>query len=183
MGLSKLFNTLTVLFLLLTGICAVLSYNSSLGIFLTLAITFGTFAYHLTIRLFVAFLVNFAHHEFDARSRWFEVGKRETALYNKLGVKCWKSKLPTYMPESFNPKVNSWQVILQEMCKSEVVHELNVVLSFLPIFAGRWFGAYPVFIITSVLAATFDLLFVIIQRYNRPRVISLLERQKGRNDS
>ena len=48
----------------------------------------------------------------------------------------------------------------------------------LPIAAGVRFGAYPVFIITSVLAAACDMAFVVMQRYNRPRLIKLMELQK-----
>lgn len=51
------------------------------------------------------------------------------------------------------------------------------MLSFLPIVSGIWFGAYPVFIITSVLSALFDLIFVVTQRYNRQRVLRLLQRE------
>ena len=36
-----------------------------------------------------------------------------------------------------------------------------------------------VFIITSVLAALFDLTFVMIQRYNRPRILKLIGRLEG----
>lgn len=59
------------------------------------------------------------------------------------------------------------------MCQAELVHETIVVLSFLPIAGGIRFGAYPVFIITTVLAAGYDLLFVMMQRYNRQRVLML----------
>ena len=56
-----------------------------------------------------------------------------------------------------------------------------VVLSFVPIVAGVWFGEYPVFVITSILAAMFDLIFVMIQRYNRQRVIKLMKYKEGKS--
>lgn len=66
------------------------------------------------------------------------------------------------------------------MCQSEIVHETIVVFSFLPIVSVVWFGSLPVFIITSVLSAGFDLMFVVMQRYNRPRIIKLIKRcEKG----
>ena len=55
------------------------------------------------------------------------------------------------------------------------MHETIVVLSFVPIVAGVWFGEYPVFVITSALAAMLDLMFVMVQRYNRQRVIKLMK--------
>ena len=68
-------------------------------------------------------------------------------------------------------KTHTWDEIAQAMCQAELVHETIVILSFLPILAGIRFGAYPVFIITSVLAAAFDMMFVIMQRYNGPRIV------------
>ena len=50
----------------------------------------------------------------------------------------------------------------------------------LALTASIWLGDLPVFLITSVLAACFDLSFVLIQRYNRPTVIRLAQRQKRR---
>ena len=84
--------------------------------------------------------------------------------------------MPTYESELFDPKTHSWAEIAQAMCQAELIHETIVLLSFLPILAGIRFGAYPVFIITSVLAAMVDMMFVIIQRYNRPRILRLTEK-------
>ncbi len=47
---------------------------------------------------------------------------------------------------------------------------------FVPIIFSIWVGAIMVFIITSLLASLFDMTFVIIQRYNRPRIVRLLKR-------
>ena len=60
------------------------------------------------------------------------------------------------------------------MCQAELVHETIVVLSFLPILAGIWFGDFPVFIITSLVAAMVDMSFVIMQRYNRQRIMKVM---------
>ena len=61
--------------------------------------------------------------------------------------------------------------------QAELGHETIAVLSFLPILAGNWFGAYPVFVITSILSALFDLMFVAMQRYNRQRIVRLIKRK------
>lgn len=60
------------------------------------------------------------------------------------------------------------------------MHEIIIPLSFVPVIAARWFGVLPVFLITSVLAAGMDLLFVILQRYNRPRVEAIMARLAAR---
>lgn len=64
------------------------------------------------------------------------------------------------------------------MCQAELVHEVNVILSFLPVVFSYWFGALAVFIVTSLLAALFDMIFVIMQRYNRPRILRLIQKKK-----
>lgn len=57
-------------------------------------------------------------------------------------------------------------------CQSETVHEVNMLLSFVPLLFSIWFGSLDVFLITSCGAA----LFVIMQRYNRPRLMRLMRR-------
>ena len=54
----------------------------------------------------------------------------------------------------------------------------SLVGTLMSIDAGAWFGAYPAFIITSILSAALDMVFVIMQRYNRPRIIRLMQRQR-----
>ena len=66
--------------------------------------------------------------------------------------------------------------IAQAMCQAEVVHEIIFLLSFAPIGMIPTFGAAPVFIITSLLAACIDLAFVILQRYSRPRILKISRR-------
>ena len=64
------------------------------------------------------------------------------------------------------------------MCQSELVHETNIVLSFVPLAASVRFDAFPVFLITSICSAAFDLLFVIMQRYNRFRILKMVLRER-----
>ena len=82
--------------------------------------------------------------------------------------------MPTYAVGAFSFELHSMEEVLGAMCQAEVVHEMNVVLSFLPILAAVPFGALWVFVITSVLAACYDGMFVMMQRYNRPRVVRLV---------
>lgn len=145
------------------------------------AITAGTFSYHLLMRLAVGFAFDRTlHNHVDYRRPWFQLRRFEPALYERLRVGKWKAALPTYDPEAFDRHRHSWEEIVQAMCQAELVHEVIAVLSFLPVLASVWLGSAAVFVITSVLAAGFDLLFVIIQRYNRPRVLKIVERLKSR---
>ena len=66
------------------------------------------------------------------------------------------------------------------MCGAEIVHEIIMILSFLPLLAIPVFGEGAVFCITSLLSALFDSLFVMAQRFNRPRLIRVYEKQEGK---
>lgn len=85
--------------------------------------------------------------------------------------------MPTYDTDTFDASKRSWDEIAQATCQSELVHETIVVLSFLPIASSVWLGELPVFIITSVIAAAIDMIFVIMQRYNRPRIVRLIKKK------
>ena len=171
----KLLKIFPVVFLMATIITAILYKRTSLEILLTLAITFGTTTYHFIMRWLVAFAYNSVmHNRANYRKRWYQVSASEMKLYEKLRVKKWKNHMPTYNPSLFDPRQHTWEEIAQATCQAELGHETIVVLSFLPILAGNWLGGYPAFIITSVLAALFDLLFVIMQRYNRQRIVRLI---------
>lgn len=178
--MAKKMNRMTLFFLLMTVVSVVWYGNTKAAAALTLAITFGTTAYHLVMRLMVGSAVNLLlHNHVDYRRRWFRVGMAEQRLYKKLRVKQWKGKMATYDPGCFDRKRHSWDEIAQATCQAELVHELIIVLSFLPIFAAIPFGALPVFMLTSVLAAGFDAMFVVMQRYNRPRIIKWIEQSAG----
>ncbi len=147
---------------------------------LTLAITFGTVFYHFGMRLAVGYAFNkLMKNKADVLKRWYMLRTWETKLYNILKVKSWKSKLPTYAPDFFSPQKHTWNEIAQAMCQAELVHETIIILSFAPLFAVIFFDSFWVFFITSAAAAIFDLLFVIIQRYNRDRIVKIASKEKN----
>ena len=179
--MAKIVKGIAAFSLAATVILAISYKVTSSGILLPLAITSGTIAYHFVMRLMVGLAFHATmRNKADYRKRWYQVSKREMAVYEKLKVKQWKRRMPTYDPSLFDPRLHTWEEIVQAMCQAELVHETIAVLSFLPILAGIWFGEYPVFIVTSVLSAACDMVFVIMQRYNRQRVTKLLNRKSVR---
>ena len=179
--MAKIVKGIAAFSLAATVILAISYKLTSSGILLPLAITSGTIAYHFVMRLMVGLAFHATmRNKADYRKRWYQVSKREMAVYEKLKVKQWKRRMPTYDPALFDPRLHTWEEIVQAMCQAELVHETIAVLSFLPILAGIWFGEYPVFIVTSVLSAACDIVFVIMQRYNRQRVTKLLNRKSVR---
>ena len=169
MKLTALFSTL------LTVLWAGLYLGIRKAWLLTPAITFGTTAYHFVMRLLTGWVIDLIlHNRVNYKARWFQTSPLELKLYKALRVRSWKSGMPSYAPDCFDPGLHSWEEILQAMCQAELVHEGIILLSIVPVLASVYFGAFWVFAVTSFLAALFDAMFVIMQRYNRPRVMKLL---------
>ena len=143
-------------------------------------LSFGTTAYHFMMRLAVGYLLQkLTDYDFDYRHVWFQPRKWEPAIYKKLQVRKWKGKIPTYAPNQFSLEHQSLHRVIQKMCGAELVHEIIMVFSFLPLLAVPLWGEFWVFLITSALAALFDSIFVMAQRYNRPRVARIYEKQEA----
>ncbi|MDE5985586.1 MAG: hypothetical protein K2H13_10075 [Eubacterium sp.] len=179
---KKLFLTMFFVMLILTVTFIVLTVTTGNSVCYTLSITFGTVFYHFAMRLLVG---KFTGHKFNYKSFWFKEKSFEKHLYKALRVKKWKGKMPSYNPQTYMTKNVPLETIINTMCRNEVIHEIIALLSFVPILFSLAFDAVLVFVITSIIACMCDLTFVVMQRYNRPRVVRLMERQreqKGRGN-
>ena len=135
--MAKKMKAITLFSILLTLSCAAVYKYTGNELVFTLLITFGTIFYHFVMRLLVGFVIDrLLDNHVDYRRRWFQVSDTEQKLYKKLKVKQWKGKMATYNPSCFDNKIHSWDEIAQAMCQAEVVHEVNIVLSFVPILAA-----------------------------------------------
>ena len=146
----------------------------------TLAITAGTCFYHFAMRLAVGALMPRMLKPGAAERPCFRQRSWEPGLYKALKVKTWKNRMPTYNPDDFDPRKHSWEEILQSGCVAEAGHGLMVLLSFLPVLTVPVFGAAGVFWGTSVAAAAVGGSFVILQRFNRPRILKILQKERRR---
>lgn len=170
-----LITAISLIGLLISG---AIYYFTKNPVLFSFAVTFGTIFYHLAVRLAVGGLVNAKYHDrMDHTRPWFSEKPFERRLYRLLRVRKWKRWLPTYNPETFDLARRSAEEIVQTSCQAEVVHEINMPLSFVPVVFTVWFGSFWVFLITSCAAFLFDGIFVVMQRYNRPRLLRLMKRQ------
>ncbi|MBQ6695667.1 MAG: hypothetical protein IJN16_03090 [Lachnospiraceae bacterium] len=178
---AKSIKISALVWVVLTIVFSLLYRCSSNAVILSMAITFGTIGYHFLMRLAVGYVINgLCHNCFDYKKAWFQEKSFEKRLYEKLGVKKWKDKMPTFAPEMLDLKIHTWEEILGAMCQAEVVHSVIIVLCFVPLLATFMWGAFWVFFITSVLSASVEMVFVIMQRYNRPRIIRMMEKENRR---
>lgn len=148
-------------------------------VWFTLALTFTATAYHFVMRLCVGFAVRPFTPRLNPDAAWFAPRAWEAPLYRALRVKTWKAHMPTYVPGSFSVENLGAETVIKNMCSAEITHEIIVAMGYatllLALLCDNPAGNVPVFALTAFLAGLFDTAFVIMQRYNRPRVKRILE--------
>ena len=110
------------------------------------------------------------------KNLWFCEKSFESKLYSLIRVRRWKKHLPTYSPDTFDTSKKTVEELIGATCQAEIVHEIIMVLSLLPIALIPVLGGAIALISTSFLSMLFDSLFVILQRYNRPKLIRAINR-------
>ena len=177
-GPALFMYSIIALGVILTTVCFGVYYGnySDNLIFLWTGITAFTITYHFWGRIILGNVSKLFRRRINYKQWWFKERKFEMKLYEVLKVKKWKGKALTYNPEQFDLKQNSLEQILNTMTKSEVDHWINEVISITTMFFGIIWGETWIFVLTAIAAMIFDGQFIVIQRYNRPRVIKILEK-------
>ncbi len=123
---------------------------------------------------------NFDYNAFPYRSFQWE---RNGEVYQRLAIQKWKDHVPDmskYVKTMFAKAIASprdpeyTQKLILETCVAELVHFILILLS--PIFLLYMDGVYGYIAMYAYILG--NLPFILIQRYNRPRLIRLMERQK-----
>lgn len=128
-------------------------------------------------------------HRFDHTKRVFCVGDGEMRFYERIKIKYWQNKLPDMsrilpgvMPAKsmkcdFRGGIsNDISKMINETCVAGVIHFALCVLGFGCAFIWRGIAG----IIVSVIYCIGNIPFIMIQRYNRPRLIRLAKTMEGR---
>ena len=165
--------------IILTVVCFCVYYGgyNNNAIFLWTGITAFTITYHFWGRIILGNVSKLFRKHINYNQWLFKERKFEKKLYEILKVKKWKGKALTYNPEQFDLKENSLEQILNTMTKSEVDHWINEAISISTMFFGLIWGETWIFVLTAIAAMIFDGQFIVIQRYNRPRVIKIIEKR------
>ena len=115
--------------------------------------------------------INYKHPFY--RERGFE-----KHLYKLLFVRRWKDKVLTFDPAAYDFKNRTLPELAKTMSKSELDHWVNELISIGGMFFALLWGCWPAFVISAVIAMLFDAQFIVVQRYNRPIVVRLIQRKE-----
>ncbi len=162
--------------------CFVLHEIIKMDWILIIGMIMGYTAIHF-ILMFITAPILFAlfRMKYNYLHRWFAPKRFEEKLYQILKVKKWKNKIPTYDNAAYSLTKQNITKAIQMTCHAEIVHEVISVLSYLPILLGLVIPKVGLFVVLSFAFSVTHLLFSIVQRYNRPRLLGFYEKQKSRS--
>lgn len=135
--------------------------------------------YHFGLRILFGEITK--RFKIDCNHPWYKEKTFEKKLYKALKVRKWKDKVLTFDTAAYNFKTRTLEQLATTMCKSELDHWINEIISVVSIFFSLIWGVFPVFLISAIVAMLFDAQFIVVQRYNRPIAMKLNERRKKRN--
>lgn len=128
----------------------------------------------------------FAYDRFPFHLSRFE---RDGHIYDALQIRRWKDGfpdmsvlIPSLIPSKKLPPIFTAAQIesmIRETCVAEWIHELLCLFGFGCVFLWKGIGGWLV----SVLYALGNLPYILIQRYNRPRLVNLLRKTRERECS
>lgn len=168
--MRKTMHLITGSLLLLTAVSCWFDLDSSI------TITAAAASYHFVMRLLIGGICNvFFPKEVNFENWWFREKPGERTFYKAIQIKKWKSMVPTYREKEFDFFRLSLNSLCRNMCKAEICHEVIILFSFLPLCFSWTLGGFWAFLITSFLAALADVLPVLLQRYNRFRMLRLMK--------
>ncbi len=116
----------------------------------------------------------------NSSAEWFKTSEAEERFYGFLGIKYLKRNLPKFERTDFSLTRQSLQDIIDAGCEIEAEHEVNIAVSMLGILLTFAFGYTGVFVAFAAGAVLFDLLFIAVQRYNRPRLETVQLKRRAR---
>jgi len=143
------------------------------GIILWIGIVSFMILYHFGIRILMGEISKLWHISY--KHPWFRPRRFEKKLYGFLRVREWRDKVLTFNPDEFLMAKRTLPEIADTMAKAEIDHWINEIISVTAIFFCLLWGMFPIFLITSIAAMLFDAQFILVQRFNRPKIVRLIE--------
>ena len=160
-----------------------LAFNLSFTTFLYLLLSF---AIVLIPSLFVDIIIRLLPRKwFDYHKKIYYVSERESKFYKDIGIRDWKDKIPELgktvnfskakLCDPNNPEYIERFIL--ETCLGSMTHVFCMVSALgFSVFGLLWHGFLTMTLPVAVVYGVMNIPSILIQRYNRPRLIKKLER-------
>jgi len=154
-------------------------------LYITLLLAIFWLVINITVPWLVRFLVPKKY--FNENARLFKERRFESSFYRKIKVVKWKDKLPDagklihFQRDSLPEDIDQDYInrFITECCIAELGHLSVGILGFSSLFfvflirVQSRLEHLGVFLILAIMDLLIQMLFIIVQRYNRPRLIKL----------
>ncbi len=169
-----------IVFLAVTIYGSIMGFSSTVMAILT---AFSFVGFHATYRALMGLLVGAFRPMLKLNSWIYIVDPIEVSIYESLGVKSWKDKVPAWNKTHFMLSmkdirdINKVAWVLRYNISAEITHHINFCLSILGtlfcLLKGmqQWWWIFGS--VSLLLGIVGDIPFAIIQRYNRSRVLPI----------
>lgn len=147
-----------------------------------ITVIFGVLLYHFAVRLFINwFFKSMKGRPWNHTNKWFRPRNYEKSLFKIFKVGKWRNHIPNYNPEDFDIRKKKLSKIISNSCREEIAHIIMIIASFLPVLLPLFLSGVSFWLLfwSSVLGGIIDLLFIAVQRYNRPRMVSAFHKQES----
>ena len=159
------------------------SFSGFSDVVMTIMTIFAFIGYHATYRALVGYFVGLFRPKLKLKSPLFKVDAVEASIYESMGIKRWKDKVPAWNKTNFMLSlkdirdINKVDRVLRFNISAEITHHINFYLSIFGTLFCLLKGMQPFWwsfaIVSLLLGIVGDLPFAIIQRYNRYRVLPI----------
>lgn len=172
---------LTIIFVSMATIALFNALFGGMGAFDAVLFTIVATLIMFAIDALVAWIVHSVpEKKLNPFAKFFVIGKRERRFYEVLGVRIWKDIIPESgkrlagfdKRKIAKPNDNAYILkFLNETVYAEIMHLICMLLSFVPLafMPYKWSIVLPVAVVNAFLQT----LPVMVQRYNRIRLINL----------
>lgn len=148
--------------------------------YIDIIMTISNIIFWIILNFFIVYLVNKYSDFIDFNKEFYTVNKREIIFYNKMNIKKWKDKFPQfniYFDKNYLKSIRHIDLFILDTKMVGLSHFLTGcfgLTSLLFVYFLRNPMKYiKLFIIIAIVMFFVQMPFIMIQRYNRFRLIRL----------
>ena len=142
--------------------------------------------FHSNSRIIVGFIVPLFKDKIIIDRKIYKVSENEFKILSKLNIKKIKGSYFTYDKNQFELKLDKGSIeeVLKNNINAELVHKLCLLVSLFSILCGYFLSSdeLAIYILAYILLGlVIDIIPILIQRYNRYRLLNLKNKYERLN--
>ena len=169
--------------IVVTALTAWIYHRNGFVLLFYVCAVFGAISAHFVVmHVFAAVVFAVFNNKYKVGNFWFRPKRFEKRLYKFLCVRKWKSYLKAWDADAYSLELNDGHSVLMRLCHAEIVHEVIAIAGFLPMVISFYIPkTFWLFCVSSIIFCFIHIAFAVVQRYNRPRFLRIIEHRKRKD--